>query len=365
MNKLLQTAFLIIICSVTVLADWGFYDSDRSWIGIDFNGTGTSYRIYNNGTVSGDGYFNGSNLGNFTSSSQTLAISYWDVKTFKNSGSDVQQAQMYYRVYENGTGGGSFTQIVGGFIEDYGGGNQRWGKSSSTSIDVSSLTAGKTYKLEVYIQVYGTSPNEWKFDNNGTSNFIATFTTDAAFPVELSSFTAKFINNSILLNWKTTTEQNNYGFEVQRSEGSWSKIGFIAGSGNSNSTKNYSYTDNTVKNGKYSYRLKQIDNDGAYKYSDVVEVEVNNTPSVYSLEQNYPNPFNPSTTIKFSLPEAANVSLKVFNVLGQEIKTLVSGIKPAGEHSITFDAKELNSGLYFYKLETGSFNSVRKMLLTK
>jgi|GEM_PF-3628155 len=201
--------------------------------------------------------------------------------------------------------------------------------------------------------------------NNLFSNSI-TIRTDNPVPVELTSFAAQAKAGFVQLNWATATEVNNYGFDVQRSAGNgWEKIAFIEGNGNSNSPKSYSFTDKNVLRGTYSYRLKQIDTDGQFEYSDVVAVEINNLPSVYSLDQNYPNPFNPTTNIKFGLPKDAFVSLKVFNILGQEVKTLLAGFKPAGEYVIPFDASDLTSGLYLYKLETEGFSSVRKMLLTK
>ncbi len=190
--------------------------------------------------------------------------------------------------------------------------------------------------------------------------------TTQALPVELSSFTANATAKSVTLNWVTATEVNNNGFEIQRqsSDKAWENVAFVAGNGNSNSTKNYSYTDNNLTAGKYSYRLKQIDNDGKYEYSKVVEVEVN-SPLQYALAQNYPNPFNPSTAINFTLPEARFVTLKIYNVLGQEVKTVVNEFKEAGAYKINFDASNLNSGVYFYKLQAGTFSSVKKMTLTK
>ena len=185
-------------------------------------------------------------------------------------------------------------------------------------------------------------------------------------PVELSAFSASILKIGVKLNWKTETEVNNHGFYVERrSETSkWESISFVNGNGNSNSPKEYSYIDKTANAGKYLYRLKQIDNDGAYSYSKVVEVEFNSLIE-YSLSQNFPNPFNPITTINFTLPLSANVKLTIFNMLGQEIKTLANGFKEAGIYTFNFDASELNSGMYIYKIEAGSFTQTRKMTLVK
>jgi photosystem II stability/assembly factor-like uncharacterized protein len=192
---------------------------------------------------------------------------------------------------------------------------------------------------------------------------------DSPLPVELSSFSASIIGSTVKLNWSTETEINNYGFEIERyalsaERQAWEKIGFVNGNGNSNSPKSYSFTDNNVESGKYSYRLKQIDNDGQFEYSKAIEVDLG-APKKYELSQNYPNPFNPTTTIKFNLPEAGNVKLTLFNILGQELKTLVNEFKESGVHTINFDASDLNSGMYIYKLEAGSFVQTRKMTLVK
>jgi len=195
--------------------------------------------------------------------------------------------------------------------------------------------------------------------------------------VELSSFTAATIGSTVSLNWKTETEINNYGFEVERASSSttplqvWEKIGFVNGNGNSNSPKSYSYEDKNITAGRYSYRLKQIDNDGQFEYSKAIEVDFYAAKKL-ELSQNYPNPFNPATTIRFNLPEAGNVKITLYNLLGQQIRTLVNEYKESGVHTINFDASDLpagrqglNSGLYIYKLEAGSFTQTRKMTLIK
>ncbi|MFI5237489.1 MAG: WD40/YVTN/BNR-like repeat-containing protein, partial [Ignavibacteriales bacterium] len=152
--------------------------------------------------------------------------------------------------------------------------------------------------------------------------------TTTALPVELLSFTGHVKNDKVILNWQTKTEVNNYGFEIERKSssvklsGNWQPIGFVEGSGNSNSTKDYSFTDNNAKYSKYSYRLKQIDTDGSFEYSYVIEVDAGDIPNEIVLEQNYPNPFNPSTKIKFALTETQNVELKVYDILGNEIAVL-------------------------------------------
>ena len=190
-------------------------------------------------------------------------------------------------------------------------------------------------------------------------------------PVELTSFTGTSQKNGILLNWTTATEVNNYGFEIERASSSttprqddWEKIGFVEGHGNSNSPKEYSYIDSDKLSGTVKYRLKQIDTDGGFEYSDVVEVEVA-LPQEYKLEQNYPNPFNPSTTISFSIPAASRVKLTLFDALGSEVTQITNKDFSAGNHSINFNAAKLTSGIYFYRIEAGSFVQSKKMILLK
>ncbi len=187
----------------------------------------------------------------------------------------------------------------------------------------------------------------------------------ALVPVELTSFTATAVNNDVELNWVTATETNNQGFEIERSAGqSWEKIGYVAGFGTTTETKTYSFTDNKLDAGSYSYRLKQIDLDGSYSYSKEVNVEVS-APVVYALEQNYPNPFNPATTIRYSIPEDGFVKLAVYNTLGEEVATLVNNIQHAGVYDVQFDAASLSSGVYVYKIEAAGFVASRKLVLTK
>lgn len=202
-------------------------------------------------------------------------------------------------------------------------------------------------------------------DPNGST--LVNYSPETALPVELSSFTSSVSGATVQLNWATATEVDNYGFEVERSVDnvSFSKIGFVAGAGNSNVQKQYSYSDANLAAGTYYYRLKQVDTDGSFEYSQVVKSEVVGTPTEFSLSQNYPNPFNPSTAIAFALPKESNVKLSVYNMLGEEVAVLVNGVMSAGNHSVDFSATNLNSGMYVYRIEAGEFSSVRKMTLLK
>jgi hypothetical protein len=189
-------------------------------------------------------------------------------------------------------------------------------------------------------------------------------------PVELTAFTAYSGINGVDLNWSTATETNNYGFEIQRKncnvDGSpFMTVAFVNGAGTVTNEQSYAYTDRGVlsETGKFAYRLKQVDFNGQFAYSDEIEVDLN--PVDYALFQNYPNPFNPSTNISFSLPKETRVSLKIYDVLGNEVLSLVNDVRNAGTHTVTFDANSFSNGVYFYKLETPDFTKTSKMILMK
>jgi subtilisin family serine protease len=190
-------------------------------------------------------------------------------------------------------------------------------------------------------------------------------------PVELSSFSATANENSVTLNWSTATETNNSGFSVERKtplDERWIEVGFVPGFGSTTERKSYSFTDVNLSIGAYSYRLKQIDFDGTYEYSNEVFAEVS-APKNFALLQNYPNPFNPSTTIEFSIPEMSNVSIEIYNVVGELVASLVNQNLDAGYHSLNLNASNLPSGTYIYQLkangQNGTFVDVKKMLLMK
>ena len=209
--------------------------------------------------------------------------------------------------------------------------------------------------------------NSYTANSGSQANFsIVRITADDPVPVELTSFTASVTGDNVLLEWTTATELNNYGFEVERKDvnSGYETIGFVAGSGSTTEPRNYVYTDVKVPDGKYFYRLKQIDFNGTFSFSQEVEAEVV-SPAVYALEQNYPNPFNPTTNINFSIAEAGFVKLAVYNLLGQQVKVLLNEFEEAGRHEVTFDASSLTSGAYFYTIETPQFRQTRKMLLAK
>ena len=187
-------------------------------------------------------------------------------------------------------------------------------------------------------------------------------------PVELSSFTSSVIKREVTLNWTTASERNNSGFDIERSNqtaNEWTKVGNVSGNGTTNSSVNYLFTDRGLASGSYNYRLKQIDFNGNFEYFNLNN-EVNiGIPSNYDLSQNYPNPFNPSTKINYDLPYDGNVSIKLFDMSGKEVETLVNESKTAGYYSVNFNAAGLSSGVYFYSISADNFSATKKMLLLK
>lgn len=218
-----------------------------------------------------------------------------------------------------------------------------------------------TYTFKVHNNVF----NDGESQTSSVELLNFELDCDNPLPVELTSFSLNMINNGIELEWETATELNNYGFEIEKKvdREPWEKIGFVNGYGNSNSSKYYSFIDKNVTSGKFYYRLKQIDLDGSFEYSDVIESEY--TPDQFKLNDNYPNPFNPSTVISFSIPDDKFVKLSVFDVLGNEIELLENNIKKAGIYKYTFDANNLASGVYYYKLSVGNKTEIKKMMLIK
>lgn len=185
-------------------------------------------------------------------------------------------------------------------------------------------------------------------------------------PVELISFNAVVLGNMVKLNWSTATETNNSGFEIQRKQDNedFMTIAFVNGNGTTTNKTVYKYVDNSLTQGNYSYRLKQIDFNGQFEYSEVINVSVGSLDK-YELDQNYPNPFNPSTTIGYILKDKSNVNVSVYNSLGEKIAVLVNEFQEQGYHQINFDATGLPSGIYYYMINTGNFSQTKKMLLMK
>ncbi|MFZ1731492.1 MAG: T9SS type A sorting domain-containing protein [Bacteroidota bacterium] len=191
-------------------------------------------------------------------------------------------------------------------------------------------------------------------------------------PVELTSFSARYIDGSVRLNWNTATELNNFGFAIERSQDSknWEEVGFVQGYGTSSSPKSYSHTDvltdDLARTPQLAYRLRQMDRDGTIDYSNIVFVKTGELPAGVELYAAYPNPFNPATTISFTVKESANVNLKVYNTFGQVVATLLSNSSmDAGLHTMSFNGNDLPSGVYMAVLEASGELQQQKLVLNK
>jgi hypothetical protein len=199
----------------------------------------------------------------------------------------------------------------------------------------------------------------------GIGGLILRYDDTTYVPVELISFNAEVINNEIVLSWMTGSEINNLGFSIEKSFDriNWETRGFINGKGTSTEINYYRFVDNSLSNVRIFYRLKQLDYDGSYSYSQIIEIEipVNN----FTLSQNFPNPANPTTTIKYDIPKSGNVDLVLYDILGRKVKNLVNENQQAGRYEISFNASGLASGVYFYQLKTEHFVNTKKMILLR
>jgi type IX secretion system substrate protein len=260
-----------------------------------------------------------------------------------------------------------------------------WPASGSATIQVSDGVDTVDLRIDSDTDIDGSPEPVWpvdiiglgsQYDNSAPYDggyqilpryYADDFLPAGSLPVELTSFSASVTGNAIVLNWATATETNNLGFEVERAtnEKVWNKVGFVEGYGTSAEAKSYTFTDKEVGSlVSYFYRLKQVDFDGTYSYSAEIEISLE-MPTSFELSQNFPNPFNPTTNIRFTLPEASNVKLKVFNTLGEEVVNLTNRMFEAGVHNVSFDASNFISGVYFYSIEANNFVQVRKMMLLK
>ncbi len=288
----------------------------------------------------------------------------WDYGTVQIS-TDGGSTWAYLEGNYTNPGTGSF-QPNGSPIYD--GTQSNWIKEE---IDLSGYT-GQQIKLRFKLVTDGgVTKDGWYLDDIKVYYY-------APVPVELTSFTAEVGNGNVNLSWTTATETNNKGFYVERAssrqvgtmprQGEWEKIGFVDGKGTTSETQNYSFTDKNLSKGEYSYRLKQIDFDGTFDYSNIVEVNVEPVFQ-YSLEQNYPNPFNPSTKIVYSIKETENVKLILYTALGEKLAVLINEEQNAGRHSFDLNADslpvKLSSGIYYYTLESGNFRATKKLMLLK
>ena len=254
--------------------------------------------------------------------------------------------------------------------------NSGIGECTGTEIiyDIQNIVLSHS-NFSISLADYGNELASTVYDNELTIFKFDSCQVNIEIPVELTSFSVFYSKNNVQLNWSTASELNNYGFEIERSndQADWRTIGFREGRGTTTEQQNYTFTDDLfgVSSHKLYYRLKQIDYDGRFEYSNVLEVEV--TPLTFALHQNYPNPFNPSTKISWQLPIGSHQTLKVYDVLGREVAVLVDEYKEAGYHEVEFlpesSIKYPASGVYFYQLSAtggaGSFIETKKMMVIK
>jgi hypothetical protein len=263
-----------------------------------------------------------------------------------------------------------------------------WPGAGSANIIMTNGTDTVTVRIDSDTDIDGSPEPAWPRDVIGVvTQFSASGTVNNGYqlqpryaatdfpvslPVELTSLTANVSGKTVVINWTTATEKNNRGFEIQRSSDkiTFATVGFVNGNGTTLELNKYSFADNTVLTGKNYYRLKQMDYNGSYQYSPVVEAEIRAISS-YSLDQNYPNPFNPNTQIKYSLLTNSNVKVTIFNALGESVKELANEVQQAGIHTLNFNAAGLSSGVYFYSIQANSvdgsqsFRATKKMILMK
>jgi len=202
-----------------------------------------------------------------------------------------------------------------------------------------------------------------------TNNGIGSYTTSQApLPVELAGFEADRSGENVVLRWQTLSETNNAGFDIERSidGGAFAKVGYESGQGTTTETTSYQFVDARLPYGvsEVSYRLRQVDVDGDETLSDARRVTF--TPTDVSLIGSVPNPVaSNQAEIRYELPEAMNVRLSVYDLLGRQIATLVDGEQVAKQHRVTFDASSLASGTYLIRLETDRGATTSKMTIAR
>ena len=362
-------------------------------------------------------FFNTSRIGGLnvsTSATNTYAFYRASAATdsvkdniFINNRSNASTGGKHYAVYVSSTSGLTsdyndlYADGTGGVL-GYSSGDlstlSNW--QTGTSKDAHSVSTAVTFTSSTDLHLSGSSRTDATLDGTAISGITTDYDGDTRnattpmmgadeyvvpLPVELASFTATANRLNATLRWQTATETNTAGFDVERRaisdqeaaisgqqttvrdlNSQWSGVGFVKGTGTSASPEQYTFVDQNLSPGLYLYRLKLIDRTGAFKYSQETQVRVGNAPRVFSLSQNYPNPFNPTTTIEFTLEKDGRVSLKVYDVLGREVATLLDDNRKAGEYQqVVFDGSRYSSGVYFVVLQAGGKQMIKKMLMLK
>lgn len=342
--------------SANYIAKW----SGTTWTSLSSGTDGSVYSLAGNGTdvyAGGDFVTAGGNLAN--------RIARWNGNTWSILGTGMDATVYSVNIVGNDL-------YVGG---DFSTGNDVFANRIAKwdGAQFSSLGNGLNSSVRCIISIADYLYAGGLFtvaDGSIPSNYIAQWQ-DVLLPVELTSFTSSISNQNVTLTWTTVMEENNSGYDIERNSigSSWHKIGFVSGKGNSNQSQSYSYNDAGLNAGIYTYRLKQIDYNGNYKYYDLSSEVIIGVPGKFSLSQNYPNPFNPSTKINYELPFDSKVSIMLYDMSGKQVANIVNNTQAAGFYTVQFNASALSSGTYFYTIMAdggnNKFESTKKMILLK
>jgi hypothetical protein len=318
------------------------------------------------------GVVNNSSLILYMDGVQVLSTPLSSAQWADNSGCD-----MVLATHDGPSGLGSY---LNGYLADV----RVWGVAR-TQVQIQAAKGTGLTGSEVGLQAYfpmsegsGTLVGDYQLNGLNDASTDAAWTLLSSLPIQLASFAGAMDGGDVLLKWNTVSEVNNYGFDIQRKAGGaaeWTKVGFVAGHGTTVEPHAYLFRDDIASSGSYSYRLKQLDVDGRFSYTEPIiiavaegttgVVEAPATPTAVSLMQNYPNPFNPSTTIRFGVPARTHVALAVYSSIGQLVATLVDEEMSAGYHDVRFDAAGLSSGTYYYRLLTPNHSQTMAFSLVK
>jgi hypothetical protein len=355
MRKIILIITLLIFSTIqsysfTVnIGIWGITQANGSVnLTIKLSAIGGDYHVTGNGSI-------------------IFALRYWPSPPVTFSNENIYSGISYQ---------GDQTGTSGYIYRTYYSENLNMNLTNGSSIVILTINANNTIPTSFFIPEVDDGPASVKYYIDNQTNDVTGIADpnefDAPMPVELMNFLSSVNNNNIQLNWTTNKEINNKGFYIERAIKSdvlqWSQVTFLEGKNGSNINQ-YTYTDKKLETGKYNYRLKQCDYNGNYEYynlSNDVEVSI---PKKFEVSQNYPNPFNPLTNIDFQLPYDSKVSLIIFDIVGREIIRLINQECKAGYYIKSFDASNISSGMYFYRLIADSpenkFIITKKMIVVK
>jgi hypothetical protein len=323
--------------------------------------TGTSGKLTTTRILNAPSSLDIAGLGAIISSAADLGLTL--IERYHSPGTGEGSSGIYRQYYinpENNTSLGAALRF--NYIES------ELNSISEDNLRIFASPSGEEATWRILEGVVNTVDNYAEVNEQDSLGFYTLADGNLPIPVEITSFSASVDQAAVILKWSTATEIQNRGWDIERrpaSETKWKTVGFTEGKGTTSEPVNYIFRDDESLNGKFQYRLKQLDYNGDFEYSGIVEVEVNNIPQEFSLHQNYPNPFNPETSIKFDLPENSFVNLTVYNSIGEVIATLINQEMEKGRHVRSFNAASYPSGIYFYKIEAGNFTSIKKMILIK